>query len=94
MEVSEEIKGQMNSVDALIILSAKSTDGTEAMKFAQAALNACEAIGKKYMCIGANDGYVYRRKNDDVIELSHFTESAKERIRDLVNKYSDGRESL
>ncbi len=94
MEVAEEIKYQMVAVDALVSLAAKQSDGTEAMKFSQAALNACEAIGKKYMCLGANDGYVYRRKNEDVIELSHFTEEVKERIRKLVNEYNNGENHL
>ena len=94
MEVAEEIKSQMEAVDALVLLAAKQADGTEAMKFAQAALNSCEAIAKKYMCIGANNGYVYRRQDEEVIELSHLTDAAKDRIRDLVRQYDDGRQSL
>lgn len=61
--VSDEIKIQMQSVDYLIAMASKSTDGNEAMKFSQSALNACEAISKKYMCIGANNGYVYVPQN-------------------------------
>lgn len=94
MRVADDIKTQMEAVDELVMLAAKQIDGTEAMKFAQAALNACEAINKKYMCIGANNGYVYKRQDEDVIEISHFTDSAKDRIRDLVRQYDNGRQSL
>ena len=51
----EKLTSDMETVSALLKYAAESNrDATEAMKFAQAALNASDAINRKWMCIGAN----------------------------------------
>lgn len=51
----EQLKKDMKNVDMLLYLASNSkNDGTEAMKFAQAALNASDAINRKWLCFCTN----------------------------------------
>ncbi len=50
-----ELRSDIKAVSSLLEYAVKSKDdATEAMKFAQAALNASDAVNRKWMCIGAN----------------------------------------
>lgn len=50
-----ELISDLKSVSSLLEYAVNSkSDATEAMKFAQAALNASDAVNRKWMCLGAN----------------------------------------
>lgn len=54
-EEFNELSSDLKSVSSLLEYAVNSkSDATEAMKFAQAALNASDAVNRKWMCLGSN----------------------------------------